>query len=100
MAAVVNRALNWIVVGEEFRRPGVSAEFAIATTWLVRAGVLVVVLAVGFGLQLSIARGILGPAGRISMSMLAGAAFVLLGGVLVALLKSKQADEPPALQEA
>ncbi|MCL2105171.1 MAG: hypothetical protein FWH21_09020, partial [Kiritimatiellaeota bacterium] len=51
----LSRAWNWIVVGEEFRRPGVAAEFAIATAWLVRVGVLVIVLAGGFLLQLSIA---------------------------------------------
>ena len=79
VAVALERAWNWVVVGEEFRKPGVSAEFAIATAWLVRVGVLVVVLAVGFGLQLSIARGVLGPTGRVSMSMLAGVAFVLLG---------------------
>ena len=75
----LSRAWNWIVVGEEFRRPGVAAEFAIATAWLVRVGVLVIVLAGGFLLQLSIARGVLGPHGRVSMSMLGGVALVLLG---------------------
>jgi uncharacterized membrane protein len=79
MKAILSRTWNWIIVGGEFRKPGVSTEFAFATTWLVRVGVLALVLAVGFLLQLSIAKGILGPAGRVSMSMLFGAVLVLLG---------------------
>lgn len=76
---LLRRMWNWVVVGEEFRRPGLSAEFAIATTWLVRVGVLSVVLMVGFGLQLSIARGLLGPAGRVSLALVCGTVFILLG---------------------
>jgi len=79
-AKLLRRAWNWVVVGEEFRKPGESAEFAIATTWLIRAGVLIAVFAVGFGLQLSIARGLLGPAGRVALALLCGAAF-LAGGL-------------------
>ena len=76
---LLRRMWNWIVVGEEYRKPGLSAEFAIATTWLIRAGVLIAVFAVGFGLQLSIARGLLGPAGRVSAALLCGTAFIAAG---------------------
>jgi uncharacterized membrane protein len=78
-ARIMRKIWNWIVVGEEFRNPGVPAEFAIATAWLVRVGVIVVVMAVGFGLQLSIKRGILGPAGRVACSLIFGTLFVGLG---------------------
>jgi uncharacterized membrane protein len=76
---IMSKIWNWIVVGEEFRNPGVPAEFAIATAWLVRVGVIVVVMAVGFGLQLSIKRGILGPSGRVACSLICGSVFVGLG---------------------
>ncbi len=76
---LLRRMWNWIVVGEEYRRPGLSAEFAVATTWLIRSGVLIAVFAVGFGLQLSISRGLLGPAGRVALSLLCGSAFVITG---------------------
>lgn len=76
---IMSKIWNWIVVGEEFRNPGVPAEFAIATAWLVRVGVIVVVMAVGFGLQLSIKRGILGPTGRVACSLICGSVFIGLG---------------------
>ena len=76
---IMSKIWNWIVVGEEFRNPGVPAEFAIATAWLVRVGVIVVVMAVGFGLQLSIKRGILGPTGRVACSLIFGSVFIGLG---------------------
>jgi uncharacterized membrane protein len=76
---IMSKIWNWIVVGEEFRNPGVPAEFAIATAWLVRIGIIIVVMAVGFGLQLSIKRGLLGPSGRVACALFFGSAFVALG---------------------
>ena len=76
---ILSRVWNWLVVGEEFRRPGMSMEQAVATTWLMRAAVLLVVVAVGIGLKYSIDKGILGPAGRVALSLLAGAGMVAGG---------------------
>lgn len=72
---IMSNIWNWIVVGEEFRKPGVPPEFAIAAAWLVRVGVLVMVVAAGFGLQLSI----IGPTGRVAGTLVVGSLFVALG---------------------
>jgi len=80
---LLQKAWNWFVVGEEFRRPDVSAESAIATVWLIRVGIIFVVCAVGFGLQLSIKRGLLGPEGRVALSLLCGSAFLAGGNWLI-----------------
>lgn len=76
---ILKKIWDWIVVGEEYRRPEVPAEFAIATAWLVRVGIIIMVMTVGFGLQLSISSGLLGPSGRVACAMLCGSAFVALG---------------------
>ena len=82
-ARILQKAWNWFLVGEEFRRPDVSAESAIATAWLIRGSIVFVVCAVGFGLQLSIKRGLLGPAGRVALSLLCGSAFLAVGNLLI-----------------
>lgn len=76
---------NWLYVGEEFRRPEVSAEYAVATTWLVRGGIMVLLFGIGFFVKYSIDHGWLSPALRIIASLLLGVAMV--GGGLLLLHK-------------
>jgi uncharacterized membrane protein len=76
----LRKAWNWLIVGEEFRRKDVSIEYAIATNWLVRVSILIVLFGVVFFLKESIDRGYLGPVGRVSLSTITGAA-MLAGGL-------------------
>ncbi|MFH0938039.1 MAG: DUF2339 domain-containing protein [Planctomycetota bacterium] len=76
---IIQRIWNWIIVGEEHRKPGASMEQAVATTWLMRVSILLVVVGIGFGLKYSIDKGYLGPAGRVAMSLVCGAAMVVGG---------------------
>jgi len=75
----LRKAWNWFVVGEEFRRKDVPAEFAIATNWLMRGGILLLVLGVGFFLNYTISKGLLGPHGRVALSVLAGTGLIAGG---------------------
>lgn len=75
---ILNRIWQWILVGEEFRPTGVTLEYAVATTWLARVGIVVLVVGVGYFLKWSIDRNLLGPSARVAMSIIFGLG--MLGG--------------------
>lgn len=76
---ILARIWSWILVGEEFRPKGVPLEFAMAGTWLMRVGVVVLVSCVVWFLKWSMVHGILGPSGRVGLSFAAGAALTAAG---------------------
>lgn len=76
---IIRKIWNWIVVGEEFRNPNVSMEYAIAVAWLIRAGIIIMVVGGVFFVTYSIEKGLIGPVGRVSGMLLGGLTMVGFG---------------------
>lgn len=76
---VLDRIWNWIVVGEEHRSEEVTTEYAVATTWLVRIGVLILLTGIGFFLRYAAVQGWISPGARVIAACITGIALIAGG---------------------
>jgi hypothetical protein len=76
----LGKAWNWILFGQEARPTGVTLEYAVASTWLPRIGILGIVLGIAVFLIWTAEQQIIGPVGRIAIAIASGIA-LLVGGI-------------------
>ncbi|MDD2800653.1 MAG: DUF2339 domain-containing protein, partial [Methylococcales bacterium] len=80
---ILQEIWNWIIVGEGHRPEGMAMEYAVASNWLLRVGVLILVTGIGFFLKYSIDNGLIGEQARVALSVLAGVGMIVGGMRLV-----------------
>ena len=68
---------QWFCIGNV--REGVSVEYAAATTWLMRTGVIVLLCGIGFFLKYSIENNLISPTVRIILTFITGMGMFLAG---------------------
>ena len=77
------RIEDWLAVRGDFAPKGMTHEFAFATRWLVRVGVVLILGAIIYFVELSIDRGWMGPTGRVAATLFWGAVACVGGTWLV-----------------
>ena len=74
---------DWLCVRGAFAPRGMTREFAVATHWLVRIGVLMLVAGIVYFVKLSIDSGWMGPMGRVAATLFWGSVAAAAGTWLV-----------------
>ncbi len=67
---VLSKLWQWIIVGEEYRKGGVSKEYAVATTWMLRAAMLLLLFGLAYFIKYTHDRNLFPPELRLSVAAL------------------------------
>lgn len=74
---ILQKMWNWFIVGDEHRRKDISIEYAVATTWTLRVGILAIAGFAASFLILSLRKNYIPEWGRAALSAIGGIALIL-----------------------
>ena len=83
VSAIFDKAVQWFIVGDDFRNKEVSKEYAVATTWLIRGAILIILVGFAFFLKYSIEKDLIPPYLRVATTGAVGIA-MLISSLLLA----------------
>ncbi len=75
----LSKMWQWLIVGEEYRPGGSTKEYAVATTWMLRSAVLLLVLGIAYFIKYSHERNLLPPELRLSIAVVFALAIIAAG---------------------
>lgn len=75
----LSKMWQWLIVGEEYRPGGSTKEYAVATTWMLRAAVILLVLGLAYFIKYSHERNLLPPELRLSIAVVFALAIIAAG---------------------
>ena len=78
-AEVLSKLWQWIIVGEEYRKGNMPKEYAIATTWMLRAAMLLLIFGLAYFIKYTHDRNLLPPELRLSIAGLFTLALLGIG---------------------
>jgi uncharacterized membrane protein len=80
---ILRKIGRWILIGEDELAEGESLEYAVASNWLLRISVLLIVMGVGFFLNYSIKQGWINEVGQVLLCAAAGVGLLIAGTQLL-----------------
>ena len=81
-STLLKKFFTWLWRGNIKDKENVSEEYAVATTWLIRAGVIVLLCGIGFFLKYSIENNLISPTVRLGIAYLTGIVMFAAGTYL------------------
>lgn len=76
---IFGKIWRWILVGEEYQPQGMTTESAVASTWLMRVGIIFITALAAYFLKWSMAHDLIGPTGRFAIGIGFGIAMLIIG---------------------